>query len=43
MSGHPTCVVALDFYPGRKYFMAGDDLSGKVRIKTTVEGQLIEH
>ena len=43
MSGHPTCDVVLENYPGRTHFMAGDDLKGKVRIKTAVEGQLIEH
>jgi len=43
MSGHPTCDVVLNFNPNRKYFTSGDDLKGKVCIKTTVEGQLIKH
>tara|TARA_B110000285_G_C15029503_1_gene565938 strand:+ start:161 stop:382 length:222 start_codon:yes stop_codon:yes gene_type:complete len=38
MSGHPTCEIEMDYVPGRKYFTAGDDLKGKIRIKTTVEG-----
>jgi hypothetical protein len=32
MSGHPSCEVTLDFYEGRKYFMKGDDLNGKLLI-----------
>ena len=43
MSGHPTCEIDMDYIPGRKYFTAGDDLKGKIRIKTTVEGQQIVH
>lgn len=43
MSGHPSCDVLLDHYEGRTYFTAGDDLKGKVRIKTTVDGQIIKH
>ena len=43
MSGHPNCEVLLDYYEGRKFFSAGDDLKGKIRIKTVVDGQLIKH
>ena len=43
MSGHPNCDVILDHYEGRTFFTAGDDLKGKIRIKTVVEGQLIKH
>lgn len=43
MSGHPTCEIEMDYVPGRKYFTAGDDLKGKIKIKTTVEGQQINH
>lgn len=43
MSGHPTCEVVLQFNPNRKYFTAGDDLVGKVCLKTRVEGQRIDH
>ena len=43
MSGHPSCDVLLQFYKGRKYFKAGDDLKGKICIRTRVEGQKIEH
>lgn len=43
MSGHPNCDVILDHYDGRTFFTAGDDLKGKIRIKTVVEGQLIKH
>jgi hypothetical protein len=38
MSGHPTCEIEMDYYAGRKYFAAGDDLRGKIKLKTTVEG-----
>jgi hypothetical protein len=41
MSGHPTCDVVLNFNPNRKYFTAGDDLRGRICIKTAVEGQNI--
>ena len=43
MSGQPTCSIILDHVPDRKYFTAGDDLKGKIMIKTTVDGQLIQH
>ena len=43
MSGHPNCEVILDYYDGRKFFTAGDDLKGKIKIKTLVDGQLIKH
>lgn len=43
MSGHPTCEVVLRFHQNRKYFTAGDDLNGKICIKTTIQGQLIKH
>lgn len=43
MSGHPSCEVELQFIENRQYFKAGDDLCGVVKIKTTVEGQQIEH
>ena len=43
LSGHPTCEVVLNFNENRKFFCAGDDLRGKVCIKTTVEGQQIVH
>jgi len=43
MSGHPTCDVVLNFDPSRKFFTAGDDLRGRVCLKTAVEGQLIRH
>ena len=38
MSGHPSCEIVLRFNPNRKYFTAGDDLIGKVCLKTRVEG-----
>jgi len=43
MSGHPTCSIDLHYAPGRKFFTAGDDLSGKITFKTTVDGQRIQH
>jgi hypothetical protein len=43
MSGHPTCDVVLNFNPNRKHFSAGDDLRGRICIKTAVEGQNISH
>lgn len=43
VSGHPTCDVVLNFNPNRKYFSAGDDLIGRVILKTAVEGQNIQH
>ena len=43
MSGHPTCEIEMEYLPGRKYFTAGDDLKGKIKMKTTVEGQQIIH
>jgi len=38
MASHPSCEVFPDYYPNRTYFSAGDDLKGKIRIKTTVDG-----
>ena len=43
MSGHPDCEVLPDFYEGRSFFTSGDDLKGKIKIKTVIEGQLIKH
>lgn len=43
MSGHPDCTVLLDYYDGRTFFTSGDDLKGKIKIKTVVPGQLIKH
>ena len=43
MSGHPSCDVLPEYYDGRKFFTAGDDLKGSIRIKTTVDGQIIKH
>lgn len=43
LSGQPSCEVVLNFNPNRKFFTAGDDLRGRICIKTTVEGQVIEH
>ena len=43
MSGQPTCSIVLDHAPDRKYYKAGDDLKGKIMIKTKVDGQLIHH
>ena len=40
MSGHPTCDVVLNFNPNRKYFTAGDDLRGRICIKTVTTDQL---
>jgi hypothetical protein len=38
MSGQPTCQIILDHNPDSKFFSAGDDLKGKILIKTTVDG-----
>ena len=38
MSGHPTCEVILNKGPNKSYFTAGDDLRGKICLKTAVEG-----
>jgi len=43
VAGHPQCDVLLDYYQNREYFTAGDDLKGKITIKTTVDGQQIKH
>jgi hypothetical protein len=43
MSGHPTCEVVLEKFEGRNHFTAGDDLVGRVIIKTSVDGQHIQH
>jgi hypothetical protein len=43
MSGQPNCQIILDHLPDRKHFAAGDDLKGKIMIKTSVDGQLIQH
>ena len=39
VSGHPQCEI-LVHYPqaGLNYLTAGDDLKGKIQIKTSVEG-----
>jgi hypothetical protein len=41
MSGHPTCEIVLEYPKDRKYYSLGDDLKGKIKIKTYVDGQLI--
>ena len=38
MSGHPDCEVLPDYYEGRSFFTSGDDLKGKIKIKTVIEG-----
>ena len=43
VSGHPSCEIVLTFNKDRKYFTAGDDLRGRILIKTAVEGQTIQH
>mmetsp|Transcript_2410 Transcript_2410/g.3685 ORF Transcript_2410/g.3685 Transcript_2410/m.3685 type:complete len:87 (+) Transcript_2410:65-325(+) len=48
MSGHPQCSISFDYPKGhensvRKFFTSGDNLCGKIEIKTTVENQRIEH
>ena len=43
MSGHPTCEVILNKAPTKKHYSAGDNLKGKICLKTAVEGQNIEH
>ena len=43
MSGHPTCEVVLQKFEGRNHFTAGDDLHGRIIIKTSVDGQHINH
>ena len=35
--------MLLDNYEGRSFFKAGDDLKGRVILKTKVDGQKIEH
>ena len=43
MSGHPTCDIVLNKGPNKKHYTSGDDLKGKICLKTAVEGQNIEH
>ena len=43
MAAHPTCDVIPEYYTDRTFFSSGDDLKGKIRIKTTVDGQIIKH